>query len=68
VNPIDPIGLTGRVTTPISATDPGEVVIAIGGGSETFTATSADGSPIAKNTRIVVEEYYPPRHVVVMTY
>jgi hypothetical protein len=66
--PIEPIGMTGRVVTPIGAEDPGEVVIAIGGGSETFTATSTDGSPIPKNARIVVEEYYPPRHVVVVTY
>lgn len=54
--------------TPISADDPGEVMIAIAGGSETFTATSADGAPIPKNARVVVEEHFPPRHVVVMTY
>jgi hypothetical protein len=60
------IGMTGRVVTPITPTDPGEVVIAVGGGSETFTATSADGAAIAKNARVVVEEHYPPRHVVVL--
>lgn len=68
MNSNDVTGMTGRVVTPISTDDPGEVVIAIGGGSETFTATSADGSAIPKNTRVVVEEHFPPRHVVVMTY
>jgi hypothetical protein len=62
----DLIGLTGRVVTPIDPPDPGEVVIAVAGGSETFTATSADGKAIAKNARVVVEEHYPPRHVVVL--
>jgi hypothetical protein len=68
VNAHDVTGLTGRVVTPISTDDPGEVMIAIAGGSETFTATSADGAPIPKNARVVVEEHFPPRHVVVMTY
>jgi hypothetical protein len=68
VSSIDPTGLTGQVTAPISATDPGEVSIEVGGGSETFSATSADGSPIAKNTPVVVEAYHPPRQVVVVTY
>lgn len=53
--------------TPISTDDPGEVMIAMAEGSETFTATSADGVPIPKNARVVVEEQFPPRHVVVMT-
>jgi hypothetical protein len=61
-------GMTGRVVTPITETDPGEVTIAVDGGSETYTATSADGSAIPKNARVVVEEHYPPRHVVVLTY
>jgi hypothetical protein len=64
----DVTGLVGRVVTPITETDPGEVVIAVEGGSETYTATSADGSAIPKNARVVVEEHYPPRHVVVLTY
>jgi hypothetical protein len=66
--PIDPTGLTGRVTTAITATDPGEVEIELGGGSQTFTATSADGSPIARHTPVVVEWHQPPDHVVVMSY
>ena len=61
-------GLTGRVVTPIGTEDPGEVVIAVGSGSETFTATSADGAAIPKNARVVVEEHFPPRHVVVLPY
>ena len=64
----DVTGLTGRVVTPIGSEDPGEVVIAVGSGSETFTATSADGAAIPKNTRVVIEEHYPPRHVVVLPY
>ena len=61
--PIDPTGLTGRVT----ATDPGNVEIEVGGGSQTFSATSADGSPIARGASVVVERHQPPDHVVVMT-
>jgi hypothetical protein len=64
----DVTGLTGRVVTPIGTEDPGEVVIAVGSGSETFTATSADGAAIPKHTRVVVEEHFPPRHVVVLPY
>jgi hypothetical protein len=56
------------VVTPIGTEDPGEVVIAVGSGSETFTATSADGAAIPKNARVVVEEHFPPRHVVVLPY
>lgn len=61
----DVTGMTGRVVTPITPPDPGEVVIAVGGGSETFTAR-ARTDPRFRRTP-AVEEHFPPRHVVVIT-
>ena len=60
----DAFGLTGRVTVPISADRPGEVVLQIRGGTEAFTAFSDDG-PIAKGTLVVVVECPSARSVVV---
>lgn len=60
------VGRTGRVTGAITPGHLGEVMIAIRGGSEAFNAYSTDpGETIARGTRIVVVEYFPPRTVVV---
>jgi hypothetical protein len=60
------IGKVGRVTGAISPGRLGEVMIAIRGGSEAFNAYSVDpADTIARGTRIVVVEYFPPRTVVV---
>ena len=64
----NPIGLVGRVVTPIGERDPGEVVVPLGGGTETFIATSADRQPIPRDARVIVEDYLPPRRVVVLAY
>ena len=60
------IGRVGRVTAALVPGHLGEVMIAVRGGSEAFHAYSSDpGDTIAKGTRIVVVEYFPPRTVVV---
>jgi len=60
------IGKLGRVTGTISPGKLGEVMVSVRGGSEAFNAYSADGDEtIARGTRIVVVEYFPPRTVVV---
>jgi hypothetical protein len=60
-------GKTGRVTVPISADRPGEVLIEIRGGSEAFTALS-DQAPIPKGARVLVVECPSARSVVVVPY
>jgi hypothetical protein len=60
------IGRVGRVTGIIGPERLGEVMIAVRGGSEAFHAYASDpGETIAKGTRVVVIEYFPPRTVVV---
>jgi len=60
------IGLIGRVTGVVSPGRLGEVMIAVRGGSEAFHAYASDpADTIAKGTRVVVVEYFPPRTVVV---
>jgi hypothetical protein len=60
------IGLIGRVTGLVSPGRLGEVMIAVRGGSEAFHAYASDpAETIAKGTRVVVVEYFPPRTVVV---
>jgi len=60
----DAFGLSGRVTVPIPADGPGEVVLQIRGGTEAFTAFSEDG-PIEKGTLVVVIECPSARSVIV---
>jgi hypothetical protein len=60
------IGLVGRVTGVIGPGRLGEVMVAVRGGSEAFHAYSSEPElTIAKGTRVVVVEYFPPRTVVV---
>lgn len=60
------IGKVGRVTGVIGPGRLGEVMVAVRGGSEAFNAYSTDSEvTIAKGTRVVVVEYFPPRTVVV---
>jgi len=40
-------------------------MLPVRGGSEHFHAHPSDAQTIAKGTRVVVVEYYPPRTVVV---
>ncbi|MHB8339740.1 MAG: hypothetical protein ACYDB7_01015 [Mycobacteriales bacterium] len=63
-----PVGLVGHVSVPIGADLPGEVMLAIRGGSEGYTAYSADHEPIPTGTRVVVTEHPTPRTVVVVPF
>ena len=57
------IGLVGHLTVPVPAHGPGEVVLPIRGGTETFAAWADE--PIAKYTRVVVVEERSARSVTV---
>lgn len=53
----------GRVTVPIPPDGPGEVLVAVRGGSEAYTAWSS--TPIARDVRVVVVDSVSARTVVV---
>jgi hypothetical protein len=57
------IGEVGYVSVPIPAGKPGEVMLAIRGGTEAFAAFSDE--PIAKHTRVVVVDERSARSVTV---
>jgi len=57
------VGAIGRVTVPIPATGPGEVLVPVRGGTEAFAAWSDE--PIAKDTRVLVVECTSARSVIV---
>ena len=57
------VGAIGRVTVPIPADGPGEVLIAVRGGTEAFAAWS--DQPIDKHTRVLVIECTSARSVIV---
>ncbi|MEV7870466.1 hypothetical protein AB0P17_31200 [Streptomyces sp. NPDC088124] len=58
-----PVGAIGRVTVPIPPNGPGEVLVAVRGGSEAYAAW-ADG-PIGKDRRVIVVESISARSVIV---
>ncbi len=65
----DVVGKVARVTGSIAPGRVGEVMIAVRGGSEAFNAYSADpAQTIARGSRVLVVEYFPPRTVVVSPY
>jgi len=57
------IGLVGHLTVSVPPGGPGEVVVAIRGGTECFAAWADE--PIAKYTRVVIVEERSPRSVTV---
>ena len=57
------IGEVGHVSVPIPADGPGEVILAVRGGTEAFAAWSDE--PIAKHVRVVVVEDRSARSVTV---
>ena len=60
------VGKVGRVTGSITPGAIGEVMVAVRGGSEAFHAYSSEPQEtLARGTRVVVVEYFPPRTVVV---
>lgn len=56
-------GRIGRVTVPIPDGGPGEIVVAIRGGTERFAAWCDD--PVAKHASVVVVDVRSPRTVTV---
>jgi hypothetical protein len=60
------VGLVGHVTVPIPEHGPGEVILAVRGGSEAFAAIA--DQPIAKHTRVLVVECASSRTVVVVPF
>ncbi len=57
------VGAVGHLTVSIPEGGPGEVVVAIRGGSEAYAAW-ADG-PVAKHTQVLVIDQRSPRSVTV---
>ena len=57
------IGAVGRITVPIPADGPGEVLLPVRGGSEAFAAWSDE--PVPKHTRVLVIETTSARSVIV---
>ena len=57
------IGVVGRVTVSIPADGPGEVLLPVRGGTESFAALSDE--PIARHRRVVVVEALSGRSVFV---
>jgi hypothetical protein len=58
-----PVGAIGRVTVPIPPGGPGEVLVAVRGGSEAYAAWS--DSPVGQNIRVIVTECISARSVIV---
>jgi hypothetical protein len=56
-------GRIGRVTVPIPSDGPGEIVVAIRGGTERFAAWCEE--PVPKHASVVVVEVRSPRSVFV---
>jgi hypothetical protein len=59
-------GRIGHVTVPIPSDGPGEIVVAIRGGTERFAAWCDD--PVAKHASVVVVEVRSPRSVRVVPF
>jgi hypothetical protein len=57
------LGKVGRVTVSVPAKGPGEVLLAVRGGTEAFAAWSDE--PIARHSRIVVVDILSARSVFV---
>jgi hypothetical protein len=61
----DLAGMTGRITIPVSADGPGEIMVAVRGGVEAFTAYTFGGEELPKNARAAIVEKTGPRTVLV---
>ncbi|MET7549888.1 hypothetical protein OG894_22975 [Streptomyces sp. NBC_01724] len=60
---LSPVGAIGRVTVPIPQDGPGEVLVAVRGGSEAYTAWST--TSIDRDERVVVVDSVSARSVMV---
>jgi hypothetical protein len=61
-----PVGVVGRVTVPIPADGPGEVLVPVRGGSEAFAAWA--DRPIPRHALVMVVEHTSARSVVVVPF
>jgi hypothetical protein len=59
------LGKQGRISVPVPATGAGQIIIALNGGSEAFTAYCLGGEELAMNAPAVVVEQTGPRTVFV---
>ncbi|UNO39313.1 hypothetical protein [Streptomyces sp. MST-110588] len=59
----DPVGAIGRVTVSIPPDGPGEVLVAVRGGTEAFAAWCEE--PVPRHARVIVVESLSARSVVV---
>jgi hypothetical protein len=57
------VGVIGRITVPIPANGPGEVLLPVRGGTEAFAAWS--DQPIEKHAQVLVVECTSGRSVIV---
>ncbi|MGW9129736.1 hypothetical protein [Streptomyces sp. NPDC055681] len=60
---LSPVGAIGRVTVPIPQGGPGEVLVAVRGGSEAYTAWAT--TSIDRDERVVVVDSVSARSVMV---
>lgn len=60
-----PVGAIGRITVGIPPDGPGEVLVAVRGGSETYAAWSRTHTALARNVRVVVVDSLSARSVIV---
>lgn len=58
-----PVGVIGRVSVPIPADGPGEILVSVRGGTEAFAAWS--DHPIGKHAEVLVLERTSARSVIV---
>ncbi|MER8000354.1 hypothetical protein [Streptomyces sp. NPDC095613] len=58
-----PVGAIGRVTVPIPADGPGEVLVSVRGGSEAYAAWA--DHPIGRNLHVIVVDAISARSVIV---
>ncbi|MBM7439359.1 MULTISPECIES: hypothetical protein [unclassified Streptomyces] len=60
-----PVGAIGRITVGIPPDGPGEVLVAVRGGSETYAAWSRSHITLARDTRVIVIDSISARSVIV---
>ncbi|GAB2816538.1 hypothetical protein GCM10027073_55430 [Streptomyces chlorus] len=60
-----PVGAIGRITVGIPPDGPGEVLVAVRGGSETYAAWSRTNTPLARDARVLVVDSISARSVIV---
>ncbi|MFD9424757.1 MULTISPECIES: hypothetical protein [unclassified Streptomyces] len=60
-----PVGAVGRVTVQIPPDGPGEVLVAVRGGSETYAAWCESATTLDRDVRVIVVDSLSARSVIV---